>query len=108
RLQLAAEFDLLDNVTDPVPMSILWQIPQYFLVGASEIFTSLGQLEFFYDQAPDAMRSLATALALSTVALANYLSSFLVAVISHATSSSGSYGWIPNNLNRGHLDYFFF
>ncbi|XP_002984318.2 protein NRT1/ PTR FAMILY 8.2 [Selaginella moellendorffii] len=103
RLQLAAEFDLLDNVTDPVPMSILWQIPQYFLVGASEIFTSLGQLEFFYDQAPDAMRSLASALALG-----NYLSSFLVAVISHATSSSGSSGWIPNNLNRGHLDYFFF
>ncbi|XP_002972320.2 protein NRT1/ PTR FAMILY 8.3 [Selaginella moellendorffii] len=106
RLQLAAEFDLLDNVTDPVPMSILWQIPQYFLIGASEIFTAIGQLEFFYDQAPDAMRSLASALALSTTALGNYLSSFLVAVIS-ATSSSGSSGWIPNNLNRGHLDYFF-
>ena len=40
-----------------IPMSIFWQVPQYFLVGCAEVFTFIGQLEFFYDQAPDAMRS---------------------------------------------------
>ena len=55
-------------------VSIFWQVPQYFLVGCAEVFTFIGQLEFFYDQAPDAMRSLCSALLLTTVALGNYLS----------------------------------
>lgn len=37
-------------------LSIFWQAPQYVLVGLSEVFTSIAQMEFFYDQAPDVMR----------------------------------------------------
>ncbi|MCD7451916.1 hypothetical protein HAX54_014105 [Datura stramonium] len=37
-------------------LSILWQIPQYSLVGASEVFMYVGQLEFFR-QAPDGLKS---------------------------------------------------
>ncbi|XP_031485958.1 protein NRT1/ PTR FAMILY 8.1-like [Nymphaea colorata] len=90
-----------------MPMSIFWQVPQYFLIGAAEVFTFVGQLEFFYDQAPDAMRSMCSALSLMTVALGNYLSSLLVTIIIHVTTRHGKLGWIPNNLNHGHLDYFF-
>ncbi|XP_058079792.1 protein NRT1/ PTR FAMILY 8.3-like isoform X2 [Magnolia sinica] len=90
-----------------VPMSIFWQIPQYFLVGAAEIFTFIGQLEFFYDQSPDAMRSLCSALSLLTTALGNYLSSFILTIVTSITTKGGKPGWIPNNLNEGHLDYFF-
>ncbi|XP_047056363.1 protein NRT1/ PTR FAMILY 8.2-like [Lolium rigidum] len=46
-----------------VPMSIFWQVPQYVVVGAAEVFTFIGQMEFFYDQAPDAMRSICSGLA---------------------------------------------
>ncbi|GAQ80562.1 peptide transporter [Klebsormidium nitens] len=97
----------VDPSVQPVPISIFWQIPQYFLVGAAEVFTFIGQLEFFYDQAPDAMRSLASALSLTTIALGNYLSSLLVTIITSATRRGGSPGWIPDNLNRGRIDLFF-
>ncbi|KAK7836782.1 protein nrt1/ ptr family 8.1 [Quercus suber] len=90
-----------------IPMSIFWQVPQYFLIGCAEVFTFIGQLEFFYDQAPDAMRSLCSALSLTTVALGNYLSTLLVTIVTHITTKNGKLGWIPDNLNRGHLDYFY-
>lgn len=90
-----------------IPMSIFWQVPQYFLIGCAEVFTFIGQLEFFYDQAPDAMRSLCSALSLTTVALGNYLSTLLVTIVTKITANNGKLGWIPDNLNRGHLDYFY-
>ncbi|KAL5995457.1 hypothetical protein ACLOJK_025519 [Asimina triloba] len=57
RLRIARENGQV-HVHKAVPVSILWQIPHYYLVGAAEIFTFIGQPEFFYDQSPDAMRSL--------------------------------------------------
>lgn len=89
------------------PMSIFWQIPQYFLIGLAEVFTFVGQLDFFYDQAPDSMRSLCSALSLTTVALGNYLSSLLVTIVMAVSTRGGKPGWIPDNLNRGQLQNFF-
>lgn len=111
RLKSAKRHNLLGTNAQedplPVPISIFWQIPQYFLIGAAEVFTFIGQLEFFYDQAPDAMRSLCSALSLTTVALGNYLSTVIVTIVTRVSTKNGKPGWIPNNLNRGHLDYFF-
>lgn len=90
-----------------MPMSIFWQVPQYFLIGCAEVFTFIGQLEFFYEEAPDAMRSLCSALSLTTVALGSYLSSLLVTIVTEVTARNGKPGWLPSNLNYGHLDYFF-
>lgn len=90
-----------------VPISIFWQVPQYFIIGVAEVFTFIGQLEFFYDQAPDAMRSLCSALSLSTNALGNYLSSLLITIVTSVSTRNGKLGWIPENINYGHLDYFF-
>lgn len=90
-----------------IPITIFWQVPQYFLVGCAEVFTFIGQLEFYYDQAPDAMRSLCSALSLTTIALGNYLSTLLVTVVTAVTTRHGKLGWIPENLNTGHLDYFY-
>lgn len=111
RLTMARDLHLsLDPTvkTPIVPISIFWQVPQYFLVGAAEVFTFIGQLEFFYDQAPDAMRSMCSALSLTTVALGNYLSSLLVTIVTKISSTDDKPGWIPDkNLNLGHADYFF-
>ena len=106
RLELARALGLVDEDV-AVSLSILWQIPQYFLLGAAEVFTFIGQLEFFYDQSPDAMRSLCSALSLLTTSLGNYLSSFILTVVTSLTSRDGNTGWISDNLNEGHLDYYF-
>ncbi|XP_039779103.1 protein NRT1/ PTR FAMILY 8.3-like isoform X3 [Panicum virgatum] len=106
RLQVARAEDLVHQKV-PIPMSILWQAPQYLLVGVGEVFTSIGQAEFFYNQSPDAMRSLCSAFALVTVSLGSYLSSFILTLVSYFTTRNGKLGWIPDNLNEGHLDRFF-
>ncbi|KAK9013907.1 hypothetical protein V6N11_005082 [Hibiscus sabdariffa] len=40
-------------------------------------------------------------------ALGSYLSSLLVTIITSVTAKHGKAGWIPDNLNHGHVDYFF-
>lgn len=106
RLQIAEELGLI-NEHVPVPLSIFWQIPQFFLVGAAEVFTFIGQLEFFYDQSPDAMRSLCSAFSLLTTSLGNYLSSLILIIVTSITTAGGKPGWIPDNLNKGRLYNFF-
>ena len=36
--------------TDPVPMSVFWLVPQYFIIGAAEICVNIGTLEMFYSE----------------------------------------------------------
>jgi peptide/histidine transporter 3/4 len=106
RLQIAKEFGLVDENV-PVPLSILWQIPQYFVLGVAGVFTFVGQHKFFYEQAPDTMLSFCSTLGLLTNSMGNYLSSLILAIVYYITTEDGNFGRIPNNLNKGHLDYFF-
>uniref|UniRef100_A0A0E0B750 Major facilitator superfamily (MFS) profile domain-containing protein n=1 Tax=Oryza glumipatula TaxID=40148 RepID=A0A0E0B750_9ORYZ len=87
--------------------SILWQVPAQLMHGMAVVFTSIGKSEFFYDQAPRSMRSMCTALGQLAIAAGNYLSAFLLAVVASVTTRGGDPGWIPDDLNKGHLDYFF-
>lgn len=88
-------------------MNVFVLLPQYIFLGAAEVFTSVGALEFFYDQAPDSMRSLGTAIFLSTVGIGNFMSSVILSGIVKLTSLGGRQSWIVDNLNRCHLDYFY-
>ena len=56
----------------------------------------VGQLEFFYDQAPDVMRSMGMAMQMLSISLGSYLSGALTALVSAATSGPDSPGgWLP-------------
>ncbi|KAF0901424.1 hypothetical protein E2562_000305, partial [Oryza meyeriana var. granulata] len=90
-------------------MSVLWQVPQYALIGASEVFMYVGQLEFFNVQSPDGVKSLGSSLCMASISLGNYASMVIVSAINGVTSRRQSSGarWIPADLNRGHLDRFF-
>ncbi|XP_016505130.2 protein NRT1/ PTR FAMILY 7.1-like isoform X2 [Nicotiana tabacum] len=89
-------------------LSIFWQIPQYILVGASEVFMYVGQLEFFNGQAPDGIKSLGSSLCMASMSLGNYVSSMLVNMVMTITARGERHGWIPENLNNGHIDRFYF
>lgn len=107
RVNVARAHGLLDKTKVTIPISIFWLIPQYFLRGSTEIFTQIGQLEFFYGEAPDRMRSLGTAIYLSTIACGHFLSSVLVTVVNRVTQKGGGQPWLTDNLNRSRLDYFY-
>ncbi|KAJ3679751.1 hypothetical protein LUZ60_017762 [Juncus effusus] len=92
----------------PSSLSILWQIPQYAMIGASEVFMYVGQLEFFNKQAPDGIKSFGSSLCMASISLGNYVSIILVSVVTSLTAGDKRPGWIPGNLNSGHLDRFYF
>ncbi|KAJ8760003.1 hypothetical protein K2173_010859 [Erythroxylum novogranatense] len=89
-------------------LSIFWQIPQYVLVGASEVLMYVGQLEFFNGQAPDGIKSFGSSLCMASISLGNYVSSLLVNMVMGITARGNNPGWIPEDLNTGHMDRFYF
>ena len=101
------EMKRLDSAARGEQITIAWQIPQYFFLAGAEVFCYIAQLEFFYAEAPDTMKSTCTSLALLTIALGSYLSSFIYAIVAAFTTTADSPGWICDDLNQGHLDYFF-
>ncbi|CAM0879617.1 unnamed protein product [Alopecurus aequalis] len=52
------EMKRLDGVAGGEEISIVWQLPQYFLLAGGEVFCYIAQLEFFFDEAPDTMKSM--------------------------------------------------
>ncbi|XP_010242330.1 PREDICTED: protein NRT1/ PTR FAMILY 2.9-like [Nelumbo nucifera] len=89
-------------------MSGLWLIPQLALAGITEAFGSIGQIEFYYKQFPENMRSIAGSMFFCVMAGASYLSGLLVSVVHKVTARAATGNWLPEDLNEGRLDYFYF
>ncbi|CAN0906505.1 Protein NRT1/ PTR FAMILY 8.1 [Linum grandiflorum] len=87
-------------------MTVFWLFPQFFLVGSAEVFTYVGQLEFFYDEATDGTRSISSAMFLAEIGIGSWLSTAIVKIIGSATGGEET-GWLRNKLNDSKLDYFY-
>ncbi|WJX10724.1 hypothetical protein P8452_01411 [Trifolium repens] len=90
-----------------VPLSIFILLPQFILMGIAEALLEGAKIEFFYDQAPESMKSLGTSYSLTTTGIGSFLSTFLLSTVSHVTEKHGRRGWILNNLNASRLDYYY-
>ncbi|CAI0383093.1 unnamed protein product [Linum tenue] len=90
-----------------IPLSIFVLLPQFVLMGTADAFLEVAKIEFFYDQAPESMKSLGTSYSTTSLGIGNFISSFLLSTISDVTKRHGHKGWILNNLNASHLDYYY-
>ncbi|XP_058770780.1 protein NRT1/ PTR FAMILY 5.2-like [Vicia villosa] len=106
RLSVAKEHGLVES-GGQVPLSIFILLPQFILMGTADAFLEVAKIEFFYDQAPESMKSVGTSYSSTTIGVGNFMSSFLLTTVSHITKQHGHRGWILNNLNESHLDYYY-
>lgn len=90
-----------------MPMSWVWLVPQYVMIGVAGVFAEVGMQEFFYDQMPDELRSLGVALYFSVMGIGSFISGTLISLIDLVTKSGGGDSWFADDLNRAHLDYFY-
>ncbi|KAJ9698795.1 hypothetical protein PVL29_007726 [Vitis rotundifolia] len=72
--------------------------------GALVVFMYLEQLEFFYAQAPNGLKSFGNALCMTSISLENYVSSLLVTMVTKISIEDHMSRSIPGNLNKDHLD----
>ncbi|RLN29356.1 protein NRT1/ PTR FAMILY 2.11-like [Panicum miliaceum] len=83
-------------------------VPQQMLAGLSEAFAVIGQVDFYYKQFPENMRSVAGALLFLGFAIASYASGVMVTVVHRTTGGSdGRPDWLTQDLNQGRVDLYY-
>ncbi|VDI80092.1 solute carrier family 15 (peptide/histidine transporter), member 3/4 [Mytilus galloprovincialis] len=89
-------------------ISVFAQIPQFTLIGASEVFTSISGLEFAYSQAPDFMQGVCMGLFLATSGIGGYVAELILEIVVALTGSNPPDSWFPDEINDGKTEYLFF
>ncbi|XXG49671.1 hypothetical protein AAC387_Pa02g3783 [Persea americana] len=89
--------------------SAYWLLIQYCLIGIAEVFCIVGLLEFLYQEAPDAMRSVGSAYAAVAGGLGCFVATILNNIIESITrdDKKGRQSWLAQNINLGRFDYLY-
>lgn len=92
-----------------LPMSCFWLAPQFAVFGIADMFTYVGLMEFFYSQAPRALKSMSSSFLWCSLSFGYFMSTIIVQAVNAATKgSTPSGGWLSsNNINSDRLDLFF-
>ncbi|WOK92065.1 hypothetical protein Cni_G00756 [Canna indica] len=91
-----------------VQLSIFWLLPQYILLGISDVFTVVGMQEFFYMEVPTTMKTIGIALYLSVFGVGSFLSAILISVLELASNASGKkHSWFSDDAREARLDNYY-
>ncbi|KAL8038093.1 hypothetical protein ABFX02_11G081400 [Erythranthe guttata] len=90
-------------------LSAYWLLIQYCLIGIAEVFCIVGLLEFLYEEAPDAMRSIGSAYAAVAGGLGCFAATILNNIVKSLTGDleKRKPSWLSQNINTGRFDYFY-
>lgn len=90
-------------------LSAYWLLIQYCLIGIAEVFCIVGLLEFLYEEAPDAMRSIGSAYAALAGGLGCFAATILNNIVKATTGNEKErrVSWLSQNINTGRFDYFY-
>lgn len=90
-------------------LSAYWLLIQYCLIGVAEVFCIVGLLEFLYEEAPDAMKSIGSAYAALAGGLGCFFATLINSVVKSVTGNSDKRqeSWLSQNINTGKFDYFY-
>jgi hypothetical protein len=82
-------------------------VPQFALAGLAEAFGIIGEIEFFYTELPKSMASFSMSLLYMAFGVGNLAGALIVKVVQVASRRGGRTGWLVDNLNVGHYDYYY-
>ncbi|CAJ2668820.1 unnamed protein product [Trifolium pratense] len=110
RRNYAIKNEFVASFLTPMPnLSAYWLLIQYCLIGVAEVFCIVGLLEFLYEEAPDAMKSIGSAYAALAGGLGCFIATFINSVVKSITGNSAKRqeSWLSQNINTGKFDYFY-
>ncbi|XP_072980809.1 protein NRT1/ PTR FAMILY 6.1 [Typha angustifolia] len=110
RRNYAIEHGFQSLFLSPMPnLSAFWLLIQYCLIGIAEVFCIVALLEFLYQEAPDAMRSIGSAYAAVAGGLGCFVATILNNIINSITGNEaeGRSSWLAQNINTGRFDYLY-
>ena len=89
--------------------SVFWLLIPYCLIGLAEVFVVVALLEFLYQEAPDAMKSIGSSYAAMAGGLGCFIASLLSNIVKSITGNDadGRPSWLAQNVNEGRFDYYF-
>ena len=87
RLNVEREHGLVES-GEQLPLTIFILLPQFVLMGTADAFLEVAKIEFFYDQAPESMKSVGTSYSTTSLGIfsaASFFQQFLLSLESIAT-----------------------
>ncbi|CAN5967665.1 unnamed protein product [Sphagnum jensenii] len=87
-------------------MPVWWLLIPLTLAGLADTTVTIGQLDLFYQEVPDSIRSLGAGFVAAAGGIGAFLGSLLLSVTNRITSRNGKNPWVDHIISVGHADYY--